>query len=218
MIRIRTSAPGPLSPTFLLAAALLLPGAPARAQSKAAGPMEFQIDPVHSAFQFKVRHIISMVPGQFRKVSGTISYDAAAPASLQAQVTIDAASLDTGNQKRDDHLRSADFFEVEKYPTIEFRSTKAEAVGEGKLRLTGDLTMKGITKPVTLDLTVLGVAPGFGGTTLLALEGQGKLNRKDFNILWNRTLDDGNTVIGDEVQLLIQIEAGHAPPADKAKS
>lgn len=219
MIRIRFGRRPLAAASLLLAAPVLLAAALASAQTKpAAGPMAFQIDPVHSAMGFKVRHIISMVPGQFRKFSGTVTYDAANPASFAAQVSVDAVSIDTGNQKRDDHLKSADFFEAEKFPALEFKSTKAEAAGEGMVRVTGDLTMKGITKPVTLDLTILGVAPGMGGATLMAFEGRGKLNRKDFNILWNRTLDSGGTVVGDEVELLIQVEAAHAPQTEKAKS
>lgn len=194
--------------------AMALAVAPLAAQDKpTSGIKSFEVDPVHSALQFKVRHIISMVPGQFRAFSGSVEYDPTAPTSLTARATVQVASIDTGNPKRDEHLKSPDFFDAANHPTLEFRSTKAEAAGEGKIRLTGDLTMRGVTKPITLDMTVLGVAPGFGGATLLGLEGKTTVSRKDFNILWNRTLDSGGTVLGDEVELTIQIEAAHKPPA-----
>jgi len=195
-----------------LVGGLALAAGPAAAE-ETAGPKTFVIDPVHSAIQFKVRHnMIAKVPGHFSAFEGVVTYEAGKPTSLQPEVTIQTASITTGNERRDTHLKSDDFFAAETHPTITFKSTKAEAAGESKVRLMGDLTMRGVTKPVVLDVTILGVAPGMGGTTLFALEATGTVNRKDFGINWDRTLDTGGVVVSDEVQMIVQVEAKYAPP------
>ncbi len=177
-----------------------------------AAPVTWTIDPNHSTVGFTIRHFFSKVPGNFTKFSGTVVYDADKPAASSATVEIDAASINTNNEKRDGHLKSEDFFFAEKYPTLKFVSTKVTPTGEGKLSLEGNLTMRGVTKPVTLAVTYLGSGPSFGGEMRAGFEATTKVNRKDFNILWNKTLDQGGTMLGDDVDITIGIEGVVRPP------
>ena len=200
-------------------AILTFTGAAVVGAETAAGPMTFTIDSAHSVVQFKVRHnMIANVLGTFGKIEGTIQYEAGKPASFQGKATIPVASVTTNNERRDNHLKSEDFFAAEQYPTITFESKKAEVVDGNQIRISGDLTMRGVTKPVVLDATILGVAPGMGGSTLMALEATGKVNRKDYNINWNKTLDSGGVVVSDEVQMIVQIEAKYSPPKPEGQS
>lgn len=180
-----------------------------------AAPTTWTIDPVHSKVSFSIRHFFSKVPGSFTKFSATIVYDPDKPEASSVKAEIDATSINTENEKRDAHLKSEDFFFVEKYPTLTFVSTKVLAAEKGKLTVQGDLTMRGVTKPVTLDVTFLGAGPTFQGMQNAGFEATTKVNRKDFNILWNRTLDQGGTLLGDDVDIKIGIEAssktGDAP-------
>src|SRR5262245_28916397 len=121
-----------------------------------AAPTTYTIDQNHSNVGFSVRHFFSKVPGNFQKFSGTIVYDPANPAAASVKAEIDATSINTRNEKRDGHLNSEDFFFTSKYPTLTFESTKVTAAGEGKLKVEGNLTMRGVTKPVTMDVTYLG--------------------------------------------------------------
>ena len=197
----------------LLLMALLGSGATA-AQAAAE---TYVIDATHSSVTFRIRHLVGKTPGTFKDFAGTIAFDAADPTTGKVEATIQAASIDTNNDKRDDHLRSADFFDVANHPTITFKSTGVARAGDG-FKLTGDLSMHGVTKPVTLDMQVLGVGPGFGGK-VAGFEARGTVQRKDFNISWNRALDAGSLVLGDEVEIVITVEAGvQAPPAPKAAS
>ena len=178
----------------------------------------YKIDPAHSQIGFSIRHFFSKVPGSFTKYSGTIVYDPEKPAASSVKAEIAAASINTNNEKRDGHLRSEDFFFVEKYPTITFESTKVTPVGDGKLMVEGNLTMRGVTKPATLDVTFLGAGPGAQGDQRSGFEAATKVNRKDFNILWNKTLDQGGTMLGDDVEIHIAVEGVIRPAEPPAKA
>lgn len=193
MIGIRTLA--------LSAALAAVVAAPATADT-------WVVDPSHSGAYFSVRHLmVSNVRGEFRDVKGTIEFDGKDVSGIQVQATIDAATVDTREQKRDEHLKSADFFDVANHPTIEFKSKKATPAGDGKFKLVGDLTMRGVTKEVTLD--VEGPTPAIQdpwGNTRIGATATTKLNRKDFGVNWNKSLDAGGVVVGDEVQVTLELE------------
>jgi polyisoprenoid-binding protein YceI len=164
---------------------------------------------------FKVRHLFTKVTGSFQEVAGTIQFDPAMPEKGSIEVTIQAASIFTKNEKRDNHLKSADFFDVEKHPELTFKSTKIEKKGEMFL-VTGDLTMHGMTKPVTLEAEFLGAGPHVRpGSEVAGFTAQTKVDRKEWGILWNRALDTGGTILGDEVEILLDVEAIHTPPASE---
>jgi len=166
------------------------------------------IDPAHSAARFKVRHLmISNVEGRFGEVTGTINYDESDVSKSSVEATIDARTIDTGAEARDKDLKSANFFEVEKYPTMTFRSTKVEKAGDGRLKVTGDLTMKGITKPIVLDVDgpSRSITDPWGNVKAGA-SATATLNRQEFGIAWNKTLDGGGVVVSDQVQITIEIE------------
>jgi polyisoprenoid-binding protein YceI len=173
-----------------------------------AAPTTYAIDTGHSNVGFSVRHIFSKVPGSFTKFSGAIVYDPAKPAESTVKAEIDASTVNTRHEKRDAHLKTEDFFFVEKYPTLTFESTKVTPAGEGKLKVDGNLTMRGVTKPVTLDVTVLGTNQSDRGG-IAGFEAVTKVNRKDFGINWNRALDQGGMVLGDDVEIRLDIEANY---------
>jgi polyisoprenoid-binding protein YceI len=165
------------------------------------------VDPAHSSVEFKVKHMmISTVRGHFGEFVGTIE---AAPEYRDSKVhgTIQTASIDTNEPRRDEHLRSADFFDVESHPTIEFSSTRIEHTGRGDYRVTGDLMMHGETHPVTLDVTVHGVTRDAQGQDRVGLEARGTLNRRDFGLRWQQALETGGVVVGDEVRISADIAA-----------
>jgi polyisoprenoid-binding protein YceI len=169
---------------------------------------DYDIDTAHSTLTFSVKHlVVSTVRGEFGKVSGTVSYDAKKLADTALDITIDPASIDTRDAKRDGHLKSADFFDVEKFATATFKSKKVEAAGKGKLKITGDLTIHGVTKPVTLAVTgpSAEVKTPFG-TTVIAASATATINRKDFGMVWNKALDSGGVMVSDEVTLAIDVE------------
>ena len=201
-----------------LIAAAVLAGVLATGSIAQAKPVTWDIDTVHSGVTFTIRHLFSKVSGSFDAFTGTIVYDAENPAASSTQIEIQAKSINTKNERRDNHLRSADFFDVEKFPTITFRSTAVKNLGGGKHELTGDLTMHGVTRPVTLAVTFLG-AGAMGGQQRSGFEATGKLNRKDFGIVWNKTLDQGGMMLGDDVEITIGIEGverkAEAAAADK---
>jgi polyisoprenoid-binding protein YceI len=173
-----------------------------------AGAATWQIDPNHSAAQFSVRHMmISTVRGQFQKMTGTVQFDPAEPAKSSIDVTIDAASVDTRQEMRDKDLKSANFFDVEKYPTLTFKSTRVVAAGPGKLKLIGDLTIHGTTKEVTFDVDGP-TAPitDQRGTLHAGASATTTINRKDFGLVWNRALESGGVMVGDDVNLIIDVE------------
>ncbi|HET6148514.1 MAG TPA: YceI family protein [Polyangia bacterium] len=176
----------------------------------------WEIDPTHSSAGFSIKHMmVSTVKGQFAKVSGTINLDDKNPTKSTVEVTIDPSTIDTHEPKRDGHLKSPDFFDVAKYPTINFKSTKIDKAGKGKFKVTGDLTMHGVTKPVTL--AVEGPAPAvknmMGGMSS-GVTATGKINRKDWGLTWNKPLEAaGGVLVGDEVGLDINLELVQKPEA-----
>jgi polyisoprenoid-binding protein YceI len=152
--------------------------------------------------------MISTVRGQFRTFTAKATGDPTAPAKATIEATIDAVSIDTGNEKRDAHLKTADFLDVEKFPTITFKSKKIEAGAAGHTKVTGDLTLHGMTKEVVLD--VEGPTPVIKdpmGNTKAGAHATTKINRKDFGIVWNKSLDGGGLMVGDDIDVTIDIEA-----------
>jgi len=168
----------------------------------------WEFDPAHTGVHFKVRHLmISSVRGEFEKVSGKIVYDEADVTKSSADITIDAASVNTRVTKRDEDLRSPNFLDVAKYPTIAFKSKRVDKAGNGLLKMTGDLTIRGVTKEVVL--TVEGPTPVIkdpGGNSRVGGQATTKINRKDFGLIWNKPLETGGVVVGDEVEITIDVE------------
>lgn len=158
------------------------------------------IDSRHSAVNFTVRNFFTNVPGAFRIQSGTVDFDPANPSKGSIQAVIEVGSVDTRDADRDKHLRNQDFFETDKFPTATFKSTTWEMVGENKFRVTGDLTIKEVTKPVVLDVSLLGAGPGRGGSTVAGWEATTTLQRKDFGISYGPS-------IGNEVRLTIAVQS-----------
>ncbi len=197
---------------------LLLPALVALAPQAAVAADNWQIDPAHSAAQFSVTHLmISTVRGEFGKMSGTIEYDGKTAASIKVDATIDASTITTRNEYRDNDLKSDHFFEVAKYPTLTFKSKKVVPGAGGAFQLVGDLTLHGVTKEVTLDATVPSkIVKGMKGESRVAASATTKINRQDFGIKWNAKLDDGGAVVSDMVAITIDIEAMMPPPAPPA--
>ena len=166
----------------------------------------WNIDPAHTVAEFKVRHMmISNVKGHFSKVSGELSLDESNVANSSVQASIEADSIETRDDQRDAHLKSADFFDVEKYPLISFKSDKIKQNGE--LSVEGDLTIHGVTRRVTFDIE--GPTPPTKdpwGNTRIAISGSTKINRKDFGLTWNAALETGGILVGDEVTINLDIE------------
>ena len=163
------------------------------------------IDPVHSSIEFSVRHLmVSKVRGKFEKFSGAIVVAEDGTPSVTAEIAV--ASINTGNEQRDAHIKSADFFEVEKYPTATFTSTGVRANGDDYV-LDGEFTLKGVTKPVSLALEFNGVNPGMGHGEVAGFEASVVLNRKDFGVDLDLPLETGGTVVGDKVTITLEIEA-----------
>jgi len=189
-----------------LAAMLSLPAAAATSQ--------WQIDAHHSAAQFAVKHLmISTVRGEFHGVTGTINWDDQDITKSTVDVTIDATSVDTREPDRDKDLKSENFFDVAKYPTMTFKSKKIVQAGAGKLKVTGDLTMHGVTKEVTLDIE--GPTPPIKdpwGNTRVALNATTTVNRQDFGVKWNKTMDGGGVVVSDNVNITIDAELVQQQP------
>ena len=172
----------------------------------------WEIDSVHSSTEFAVKHMmVSTVKGRFDKITGTINLDDKNPTKSMVELTIDANTIDTHEAKRDGHLKSPDFFDTAKFPTITFKSTKIEKAGKAKFKVTGDLTMHGVTKRITVPVQVLGTMP-FRGGQKAGFSTSFSLDRKDYGITWNKALDQGGTLLGDEVQIEIQLETGWEPP------
>ena len=167
----------------------------------------YAIDATHSSVGFKVKHLVSKVPGRFTSFSGTIRFDAKTVSASSVDVTIDATSINTDNPKRDAHLKSPDFLDAEKFPTMTFKSTKLRAIDKDHFEVVGDLTIHGVTKPVTLQTELLGISPGFGTGQRIGFQATTTINRKDFGVSWNKVLDNGSLLVGEEVQIEIAIEA-----------
>jgi polyisoprenoid-binding protein YceI len=180
----------------------------ARASIQETTATRWQIDPAHSAAQFSVRHLmISNVRGEFTKLSGSAVIDPANPANSSVEVTIEAASVNTREPQRDDHLRSPDFFDVAKYPTITFQSTRVEPHGVDNLKVTGDLTIHGVTRPVTLDVEgPTSAVKDPWGNVRAGVTATAKINRKEFGVAFHALTETGGVVVGDEVKITIEAE------------
>lgn len=181
------------------------------ASAASAAPQTYDIDPVHSQVGFTVRHFFSKVPGQFKQFSGTILADEKHPAASSVDVTIQTASIFTDNDQRDAHLRGSDFFAADSFPTITFKSTTVTPAGKDRYKVAGNLTMRGVTKPVVLDMEFLGKGEvSLGGKSMgtkAGFDATTTLNRQDYGIKWNKTLDQGGLMMGDEVAISLHIEA-----------
>ena len=168
----------------------------------------WNIDPDHSNFGFKIKHLmVSNVKGNFEKYSGIVEINDKDMTKSKVEVTIDTNSVNTNVKKRDDHLRSADFFDVAKYPTITFVSKKVTVVGPDKLKVTGDFTLHGVTKEVVLDLegpTAESKDPW--GNIRKGATATTKINRKDYGLMWNQALETGGVLVGDEVDITLEVE------------
>lgn len=167
----------------------------------------WDFDLSHSSINFHVRHLmVSKVHGRFEKWSGSLEVDEADPAKSKVSVAIDAASIDTKEAKRDEHLRSADFLEVEKFPKLTFTSTRIEKSGDG-LAVHGDLTIHGVTRPVTLEVETTGQVKDPWGGTRTGFSAKTTISRKDFGLTWNVALETGGFVVADKVEITLEIEA-----------
>lgn len=185
------------------------------AASPALGAAEtFTVDKGHSEVGFQIRHMMTKVRGRFTDFQGRIEADRAKPQASSVELTIQTASIDTANANRDQDLRGADFFDVEKYPTITFKSTRITPKGKDAYDVTGTLTMRGVSKEVTLPVTFLGFMKNQRGTDTAGFETAVTLNRKDFGITWNRTLDAGGVLLGDEVYVSINLETRKEAPTE----
>jgi polyisoprenoid-binding protein YceI len=167
-----------------------------------AGAATYEIDTTHSSVGFKVKHLVSKAKGEFVHFEGTLELDQENPTNISALVTIDATSIDTHNQKRDDHLRGSDFFDVKNYPTLVFNG---KGTRDGKM--VGELTMHGVTQEVVLDLEFHGIANDARGNKRAGFSATTTINRKDFAMTYNRALDQGGFLLGEQVDVEIEIEA-----------
>jgi polyisoprenoid-binding protein YceI len=165
------------------------------------------IDKAHSEAAFQVRHLVTKVRGRFTDVGGSIAFDEASPGQSAVTFTIQAASIDTGTPDRDAHLRSEDFFHVEKFPVITFASTAVKPRGGNEFDVTGDLTIRGVTKRITLPVTFLGTARDPWGNQKVGFEAETAINRKDYGLTWNAALETGGFLVGDEVKISVSIQA-----------
>jgi polyisoprenoid-binding protein YceI len=178
----------------------------------------YTVDRNHSDASFQVRHFTSKVRGAFSDFEGSIQGDISKPETSSVTFTIKTASIDTRNADRDKHLRSADFFDAEKFPEITFKSSKIVPAGKDKYDVTGTLTMRGVSKEITLPVTYLGSVKDPGGNERAGFELEAKLNRKDYGINWNKALDAGGFLLSDEVVVSVSLETKtQAPAAPAAK-
>jgi polyisoprenoid-binding protein YceI len=175
----------------------------------AASATTYVVDPHHTSVGFRVRHLFTWVDGRFSRFDGTIEFDPDAPEKTAVNGTIEVASIDTNVEKRDAHLRSGDFFDVEQHPKITFRSTGVTDVDAkaGTAKLHGDVTIHGVTKPVVLDVKFLGAATDPWGNRKAGFSGTTTVDRKDFGLSWNQALETGGVLVGDEVEVRIDVEA-----------
>jgi polyisoprenoid-binding protein YceI len=190
--------------TLLLAVAIAVP---LFAQTAAPAAREkWTVDKTHSTVQFKIRHLMSSVTGNFRDFDAALNIDRADPARSSIDFDIKAASIDTADAGRDEHLRSPDFFEATKYPSISFRSQTVTPKSATRFDVAGELTMHGVTKRVVLPVEFLGFGKDARGNERAGFSIETTLDRKDYNITWNRILDEGGVLLGDEVKITIDVE------------
>ena len=194
--------PSPFRLAALAAAtAVVLAASPARAA------VTYTFDKNHTDITFQIRHMVSQVRGEFRDFGGTIVKDDANPAASSVELTIQATSIETGVDNRDNDLRGESFFDVAKFPTITFKSTKVEKVSDTEYSVTGDFTMHGVTKVLTLPVTFEGEMKEANGKSRVGFSTSTVINRKDFGITWNKTLDGGGMLLSDEVKVSISVAA-----------
>lgn len=168
---------------------------------------QYNIDTTHSEIGFSVRHMMfAKVRGQFKSWTASIQYDAAAPAKTTLTVDVDVASIDTREEKRDAHLRSDDFFSAEKFPKMSFRSKYVEPTGQGSYKLVGDLTIRGTTREIALDVEQTGGGKDPWGNQRLGFSAKGAINRGDFGLKWNQALETGGVLVSDKVELEIEAQ------------
>jgi polyisoprenoid-binding protein YceI len=215
---------------FALASALASAQAPAAAPAPQGpppqpqlGPNEWNIDQAHSISSFTVKHLmVSTVPGSFGKTSGKITYDGKNVSSIAADVTIDATTISTNNERRDAHLKSPDFFDVAKFPTLTFKSKKVIPGAAGTFKLLGDLTMHGVTKEVTLDVEGPTPVVNAGRNLVIGANATTTIKRSEWGLTWNRALEAGGVTVSDEVKITLGIEANkpnpNAPPPQQPPS
>ncbi|MEU5977255.1 YceI family protein [Streptomyces sp. NPDC047315] len=169
---------------------------------------DYVIDPAHSSIGFTVRHaMVTNVRGAFDEYDGKLSLNGADPASSAAVIDVKITSIDTANEDRDNHLRSADFFDAEKFPTMTFRSTRAEEAGGDTYRMIGDLTIKDVTRPLTIDLEFNGSAKDAFGNERVGFEGSATILRSDWGLTWNAAVETGGVMVSDKVKLTFDISA-----------
>jgi len=167
----------------------------------------FAIDKAHSEITFQVRHLITKVRGRFADFEGSVTFDEARPEQSSATLTVNAASINTSEADRDTHLKSADFFAVDQFPTLTFKSRRVTRTGADTFDVVGDLTIHGVTKEVTLPATYLGTAKDPWGNSRAGFESELTLNRKDFGLTWNAALETGGFLVGDEVKVGFSVQA-----------
>ncbi|MCE7983375.1 MAG: polyisoprenoid-binding protein [Caldilinea sp. CFX5] len=169
--------------------------------------MAWQIDNGHSHIQFSARHMmLAKVRGEFQKFSGTVNLDENNPVNTTVDIQIDAASINTRDEQRDGHLKSPDFLEVAAHPYLTFKSTAVNVIGSNTAKLAGDLTIRGVTKPVTLDVEYVGKSKSPWGTENYGFEAHTKINRKDWGLTWNVALETGGILVGEELAIDIELE------------
>ena len=183
---------------FLLLSGLVL--------NPAAFAAKYRLDADHTTVSFKVRHLVTQVRGNFNQFEGWFDFEPGKPDSWKAEATIQAASIDTNVKERDKHLRSADFFDVEKFPTLTFKSTGVRDATEESAKLDGILSIHGVEKEVTLDLEIHGVVKDPWGGVHSGFTATTQINRKDFGLGWNQKLETGGVLVGDQVKIIIEVE------------
>lgn len=174
--------------------------------SSAAWAAHYNIDPDHTTVSFKIRHLLSYMQGRFNQFEGSFEYDPETPDTWKARMTVQAASIDTNVERRDQHLRAADFFDAGKFPALSFVSTEVTDVTPASAKLNGLLTLHGVEKPVTFDLQMHGAAKDPWGNTRSAFTATTTLNRKDFGLTWNKALETGRLLVGEEVIVTLEVE------------
>ena len=177
----------------------------------------WNIDSTHSTVGFSIRHMVfSKVRGRFLKYTGALQLDDSDPGKSWVEVTIDAASIDTGTAQRDTHLRSADFFDVETYPDLRFRSTRVEDVGDGRLRVVGELTIRDTTREIVLDAEPAGRGMDPWGNERIGFVARTSIDRKDFGLQWNQLLEAGGVLVGDRVDIELDVQAVNTAARESA--
>lgn len=175
----------------------------------------YEIDTAHTTVGFKAKHVVGKVPGRFTKFSGEFTYDAKDPKAWKTEATIDAASIDTDVEGRDKHLKSDAFFDVAKCPTLTFKSTGVTDFKDDHAKLHGDLTMHCVTRPIVLDLEIDGTAKDPWGNDTASFSATARVNRKDWGISWNKSLDNGGVLVGEQVDIILEVTGNAKKPAKK---